>query len=106
MAQHLTALEKANRIRLGRAEVKRRLHAGDVSFKDLILDPPEVIMTMTVYELLISQRQWARTRALRIINKPELRISETTTIRKLTHRQQKALVELVGESKKPSGFGY
>lgn len=99
--QHLTALEKANKIRLGRAEIKQNLQAGKENIRKLILEPPEVIQTMTVYELLISQRQWARTRTLRAINKPWLNISENTTVGSLTERQKILLIDVIGKTGKP-----
>ena len=39
--QRLRALERANQVRLARAELKRRIADGDVSAADVILAPPK-----------------------------------------------------------------
>jgi hypothetical protein len=46
------ALAKANQTRLHRAELKRRIGAGDVAVEQLLLSPPEWLRTAEVYPML------------------------------------------------------
>jgi len=48
----MRALEQANRIRLARAELKRRIAKGDVAVADVLLDPSDEISGMEISELL------------------------------------------------------
>src|SRR6476620_3701083 len=56
--QNMRALEQANRIRLARAELERRIAKGDVAVADVLLDPSDEIAGMELYELLTSQKRW------------------------------------------------
>ncbi len=53
--QRLLALERANRVRLTRARLKRQLRAGEVAAADAILRNSRDTDTMTVAELLLNQ---------------------------------------------------
>lgn len=89
--QHLKALESANRIRLGRAKLKRRVAAGEVAAADVLSDIPEVARSMSIMELLMSQRRWGRARCRRVLL--SLGLSETKQLQSLTPRQRDALVD-------------
>jgi hypothetical protein len=65
--QLLVALGRANRIRLARATLKRRLRAGEVAAADAILHSSRDTDTMTVVELLLSQRGWGPTRSAKML---------------------------------------
>ncbi len=54
--QRLRALQRANHLRLTHATLKRRLRAGEVATADAILRGSRDTHTMTVVELLLSQR--------------------------------------------------
>src|SRR3954469_4888028 len=76
--QHLRALQRANEVRLARAELKRRVAEGELTAADVVLDSPWEAKSMTVSDLLMSQRRWGRTRCRRFLAQASL--SETKTI--------------------------
>ena len=53
--QRLRALERANEIRLARAELKRRIAEGDISAAKVILTPPCEAVSWSIGDLLLSQ---------------------------------------------------
>jgi hypothetical protein len=85
----MRALERANEIRLARAELKRRIADGDVSAADVILDPPPAASTWALGDLLTSQRRWGSTRCRKFLS--QFHITETKTIGALTERQRRML---------------
>jgi hypothetical protein len=93
--QHVTALEKANRIHRGRAELKRRVGRGEIAIAD-ILDPsrevPLEAQSMTLLKLLCAQHRWGPQRARRAVLRP-LGISEVCPVDALTNRQRKLVIE-------------
>jgi hypothetical protein len=84
--QHMQALARANRVRLARAELKRSIARGDVEVEAVIRDCPWETESMTLAELLTSQRRWGRTRARKFLQ--ALSISENKRIGTLTPRQR------------------
>ena len=58
--QHLKALEYANRVRLARAELKRLVATGEMSAAEVIEACPWQAETMSVSDLLMSQRRWGQ----------------------------------------------
>ena len=87
--QRLRALERANEVRLARAELKRRIAEGDVSAAEVILTSPWEARSWALGELLLSQRRWGGTRCRKFLSR--LQISETKQIGTLTERQRRAL---------------
>ena len=87
--QHMQALARANRVRLARAELKRSIARGDVEAADVIRDCPWETESMTLAELLTSQRRWGRTRARKFLI--GLSLSENKRIGTLTERQRALL---------------
>src|SRR4051812_17017130 len=65
--QRVEALASANRVRLARAELKRRVADGDVSAAEVILLHPTEVERMPVADLLISQRHWGDVRCRRLL---------------------------------------
>lgn len=88
--QHMQALERANKVRLGRAELKRAICRGDKRVIDVLEDLPAEADTMTLSELLCSQRRWGRTRTRKFLAPTML--GENKAIGTLTERQRKMLV--------------
>jgi hypothetical protein len=84
--QHLEALERANRIRLHRAAIKRDLKAGRLTVPELMQSAPPEMARMTMGELLRSQRRWGRARARKFLNR--VAISEARTMEHMTPRQR------------------
>src|ERR1700737_4537092 len=87
--QRLQALERANLVRLARAELKRRIADGDVSAAEVILHSPWEASSWSVGELLVSQRRWGTIRTRKLL--ASLQISETRTVSALTVRQREVL---------------
>lgn len=85
--QHLRALERANEVRLARAELKRAIARGDTEAAEVIRGCPWEVTSMSVAELLSSQRRWGRTRARKFLM--PLRIGENKQLGALTDRQRR-----------------
>ena len=60
--QHMQALQRANEVRLARAALKRRISDGAITVDEVILTSPWEAASMTIAELLTSQRRWGSTR--------------------------------------------
>ena len=103
--QHLRALERANAVRLARAELKRRIAAGDVCAADVILRTPWEAESMTVADLLTSQRRWGHTRCRRFLQ--GIPMSESKTVGTMTDRQRHAVATMLeqGAVAKAGGRG-
>jgi hypothetical protein len=86
----MQALARANRVRLARAELKRSIARGDVDAADVVRDSPWETESMTLAELLTSQRRWGRTRARKFLL--GLALNENKRIGTLTSRQRALLV--------------
>jgi len=86
LPQHLRALERANRVRLARAELKRAIARGDADAAEVVRDCPWETESMSLAELLTSQRRWGRTRARKFLF--SLALSENKRLGTLTHRQR------------------
>ena len=87
--QHMQALAQANRVRLARAALKRSIARGEVSVASVVSDSPWQTESMTLSELLTSQRRWGRTRARKFLL--SLALSENKRIGTLTPRQKSML---------------
>jgi hypothetical protein len=87
--QHMRALAHANRVRLARASLKRSILGGELAAVDVIRSCPWEVETMTVGELLRSQRRWGRTRARKFLT--SLAMNENRELGRLTERQRNVL---------------
>ena len=95
--QHMRALQRANLVRLARAELKRSIARGDVAAAEVIRDCPWETESMTISELLTSQRRWGRTRARKFLM--PLSLNENKQLGTLTPRQRMLLsAELASRS--------
>jgi hypothetical protein len=84
--QHMQALEHANRVRLARAALKRSIAGGEVAAAEVVRDCPWETESMTLAELLTSQRRWGRTRSRKFLL--ALALSENKRLGTLTSRQR------------------
>jgi hypothetical protein len=89
LPQHMQALARANRVRLARAELKRSIGRGEIYVADVIRDCPWETESMTLAELLTSQRRWGRTRARKLLQ--AVALSENKKLGTLTPRQRALL---------------
>jgi hypothetical protein len=87
--QHMQALEHANRVRLARAALKREIASGAVAASEVIRECPWETESMSLAELLTSQRRWGRTRARKFLL--ALAMSENKRLGTLTDRQRMLL---------------
>jgi hypothetical protein len=87
--QHMRALAEANRVRLARAALKRSVEAGDVDTAEVVRECPWEVETMTIGELLRSQRRWGRTRTRKFL--VSLALNENRQLGRLTLRQRALL---------------
>jgi hypothetical protein len=85
----MQALARANRVRLARAELKRSIARGVVDAADIVRDCPWETESMTLAELLTSQRRWGRTRARKFL--VGLALNENKKLGTLTSRQRTLL---------------
>lgn len=91
--QHLRALERANEVRLARAELKRQIAAEEISASQVILDCPWEASSMSISDLLMCQRRWGRARCRRLL--VSLGVPENKQIETLTQRQRSALAAVL-----------
>lgn len=89
--QRLDALEKANRVRIGMAHLKRDIAAGHVTILDALEDPRAETVHIAV--LLRTQPGWGWVRAQRTLAR--LMISEHRRVGDLTERQRRQLARVL-----------
>jgi hypothetical protein len=94
--QHLRALARANEVRLARADLKRRVADGEISAAEIILSAPWETETMTVADLLMSQRRWGHTRCRKFLQCVPM--SENKTIGSMTERQRRAVAMMLSSA--------
>ena len=85
-AQHLRALEHANRVRLARADMKRRIAAGELPAAEVILSCPWEAESMSISDVLMSQKRWGRARCRRLLS--AIGVPENKRVGTLTERQR------------------
>ena len=87
--QHLQALEYANRVRLARAALKREVAADQKTAAEVVRECPWQAESMSVSDLLMSQKRWGRSRSRRVLL--SIGVSENKPLGALTDRQRAAL---------------
>jgi len=94
-SQCMRALAKANEVRLARARLKREIEAGRHSVIDVVRDCPWEAESMTVSELLCSQRRWGRARSRKLL--VSINLGEAKRLATLTPRQTGLLIRALME---------
>jgi hypothetical protein len=89
----MVALRRANAVRLARAELKRRVGVGEISAGEVIMASPWEAESMSVGDLLTSQRRWGHTRCRKFLQ--GVPMSENKTIGSMTERQRRALAAML-----------
>jgi len=89
----MDALERANKIRTARAQLKRDLKAGKVSIHKLLLQPPAYLETAKVFDMLLAVPKYGRVKANKVL--VQCRISPSKTIGGLSERQRTELVSML-----------
>jgi hypothetical protein len=91
LPQHMRALARANEVRLARAQLKREVGAGKRGIISVIRGCPWEAESMSVSELLCSQRRWGRARSRKLIS--ALHINENKQLGTFTQRQRDLLAD-------------
>jgi hypothetical protein len=100
--QHLRALEYANRVRLARAQMKHQIADGELTAAEVVLSCPWHAHSMSISDLLMSQKRWGRTRCRRLLT--SLGVPENKQVGTLTERQRLALSEELAARSGPGGI--
>ena len=91
--QYMRALERANKVRLARAALKRKVALGELDVAAVILDCPWEAHSMAVADLLMSQRRWGRTRCRKFLT--QIAMPEKKTLGSMTERQRRTLAAML-----------
>jgi hypothetical protein len=91
----MQALARANRVRLARAELKRSIARGDTDASEVVRECPWETESMTLAELLTSQRRWGRTRARKFLL--GVALNENKRLGTLTPRQRALLATALAD---------
>ena len=110
--QHMRALELANRVRLARAELKRRVAGGEITASEVIATCPWEAESMAIADLLLSQRRWGRTRCRKFLS--SISMGEHKSIGSMTDRQRTTLSAMLSatgpveadDDRAMAGLGY
>ena len=94
--QQLLALRQANRVRVARAELKRRIGRGELSVAQVIVECPWEAASMEIGDLLRSQRRWGAARCRRLL--VSVGLPENKQVGTLTERQRKLLAAVLERS--------
>lgn len=89
----MQALQRANEVRLARATLKRSIGVGAVSVGEVILTCPWEAASMSIAELLTSQRRWGTSRCSKFL--AGIGMPETKTVGSMTERQRALLAAMV-----------
>jgi hypothetical protein len=96
--QYMRALERANQVRLARAELKRRVASSETDVAEVILECPWEAESMAVADLLMSQRRWGQTRCRKFL--AQIPMSEKKTIGSMTERQRHSLAAMLSSAER------
>ena len=97
--QQLLALRQANRVRVARAELKRRIAKQELSVAEVVVGCPWEAASMEIGDLVRSQRRWGAARCRRLL--VSVGLPENKHVGTLTDRQRKVLAAVLEAS--PAG---
>jgi hypothetical protein len=81
--------------------MKRRIAAGELSAAEIVLSCPWQAHSMSISDLLMSQKRWGRARCRRLL--VSLGVPENKQIGTLTERQRLALAAVLTAKNAPAG---
>jgi hypothetical protein len=81
--------------------MKRRIAAGELSAAEVILSCPWQAHSMSISDLLMSQKRWGRARCKRLL--VALGVPENKQVGTLTERQRLALAAMLSAKNAPAG---
>jgi hypothetical protein len=88
---HMPSFERANEVRFARSEMRAKIARGEQSLVDLVMNPPDVLTNMPLFEVLMAQRNWGKKKVLRFLTSNGL--SEWLGLQTMTQRQRKLVVD-------------
>ncbi len=91
--QRMRALQRANEIRSARAQLKRDLKGGKAKIEQLLLDPPDYVLSAKAFDMILAVPKYGRVKANKILT--QCRISPSKTIGGLSERQRAELVQFL-----------
>jgi hypothetical protein len=94
----MRALERANAVRLARAELKRKVAMDQIDVAAVVLNCPWEAESMAVADLLMSQRRWGQTRCRKFL--AQIPMSERKTIGSMTDRQRRTLALMLSSAER------
>jgi hypothetical protein len=92
--QRMDALGRANQVRSRRAALKADLKRGAANLRDVLVAPPDFLLTAKVVDLLMAAPKCGRVKSARIME--QCRISPSKTIGGLSERQRAELLAYFG----------
>jgi hypothetical protein len=96
--QYMRALERANKVRLARAELKRKVAMDEIDVAEVILACSWEAQSMAVADLLMSQRRWGQTRCRKFL--AQIPMSEKKTVGSMTDRQRRTLAAMLSSAER------
>src|SRR5918911_3845488 len=90
--QRMEALQRANDIRVKRAQLKRDLKDGQANIEKILEKPPDYVATAKVFDILMAVPKFGRVKATRFLT--QARISQSKTVGGLSDRQRAELIGL------------
>ena len=81
--------------------MKRRIGAGELSAAEVVLSCPWQAHSMSISDLLMSQKRWGRARCRRLL--VSLGVPENKQVGTLTERQRLALAAVLTAKNAPAG---
>ena len=99
----MRALERANAVRLARAELKRKVALDQIDVAAVVLNCPWEAESMAVADLLMSQRRWGQTRCRKFL--AQVPMSERKTIGSMTDRQRRTLAAMLSSAERDRAWG-
>lgn len=89
--QRRSALERANDVRCGRAQIKKEIRDKIISVCDIIETRPDIMDDYTLGRLFMQQKGWGKERVRKFFMwKPRL---EKTKVKNLTDRERKIVCD-------------
>jgi len=93
LTQRMDALHKANEVRTKRAQLKRDLKSGREVVHDFLLEPPEWIETMKVFDMLLACPKYGRVKVNKVL--VQCRVSPSKTIGGMSTRQRTEVISML-----------
>jgi hypothetical protein len=90
--QRMDALNKANDVRVKRAQLKKDLKDGKAKIETILGNPPEYVETAKVVDILMAVPKFGRVKANRFLT--VCKISPSKTVGGLSERQRTELIGL------------